>query len=127
MMAKLNFNSHELVQFVPPMGFIDYCYLQLNSRVVLSDSGSISEESSLLGFKAITLRDSMERPEALEAGSILMSGLSEHRVMEAIDFIQETGWKPSVPEDYLIDNTSERVLNLILSTYHVRDFWSGRR
>ncbi len=127
MMAMGNFISHRLVKFIEPTGFIDYCKLQINSRVVLSDSGSISEESSILRFKAITLRDSMERPEALETGSILMSGLDSNRVIESIEYLDALGIIGSTPEDYLIENSSERVLNFILSTYHVRNFWYGRR
>jgi UDP-N-acetylglucosamine 2-epimerase (non-hydrolysing) len=127
MMAMGNFISHQLVKFIEPTGFIDYCKLQLNSRVVLSDSGSVSEESALLNFKAITLRDSMERPEALEAGTILMSGLNADRTISAIEFLQSNVAEIVVPEDYLITNSSDRVLNFIQSTFHVRDFWSGRR
>ena len=127
MMNKRAYDHHELVRFVEPLGFIDYCNLQVNAKLVLSDSGSISEESSILRFKAITLRDSMERPEALEAGSILMSGLDSNRVTESIKYLDALEAVESTPEDYLIDNSSERVLNFILSTYHVRNFWFGRR
>lgn len=127
MLTRINFETHPLIKFVTPLGFSDYCKLQLNARIVLSDSGSISEESSLMNFKAITLRDSMERPEALEAGSILMSGLNATRVIQAIKFLQNSSTSIPVPDDYIIENTSERVLNFILSTFHVRDFWSGRR
>ena len=127
MMAMGNFISHQLVKFIEPTGFIDYCKLQINSRVVLSDSGSISEESALLNFKAITLRDSMERPEALEAATILMSGLNADRTISSIEFLQSNVAEIEVPEDYLITNSSDRVLNFIQSTFHVRDFWSGRR
>lgn len=127
MMAKEHFEPHALVRFVQPLGFIDYCKLQLGARIVLSDSGSISEESAILGFRAITVRDSMERPEALEVGSVLMSGLSAARIIAAIEYTESNSFQASVPADYLISNSSERVLNFILSTYHVRDFWSGRR
>jgi len=127
MMAMGNFISHKLVKFIEPTGFHDYCKLQINSRVVLSDSGSISEESALLNFRAITLRDSMERPEAMEAGSILMSGLNADRTISAIEFLQSNIVEIVVPDDYLITNSSDRVLNFIQSTFHVRDFWSGRR
>jgi UDP-N-acetylglucosamine 2-epimerase (non-hydrolysing) len=126
MLAKNSFDFHKLVKFVQPFGFIDYCQLQLNAKVVLSDSGSISEESALLNFKAITLRDSMERPEALESGSIVMSGLMSERVISAINFLRENSSTISIPDDYQIMNSSDRVLNFIQSTYFVRDFWSGR-
>ena len=127
MMAKESFTLHELVNLVTPLGFIDYCKLQLNAIVVLSDSGSISEECALLNIKAVTLRDSMERPEALEAGTIIMSGLNATRVLSAIELLQTTSTQIPIPVDYQINNTSDRVLNFIQSTYHVRDFWSGRR
>jgi UDP-N-acetylglucosamine 2-epimerase (non-hydrolysing) len=127
MMAKGVYQNHELVNFVEPLGFIDYCNLQINARVVLSDSGSISEESSILKFKAITLRDSMERPEALETGAILMSGINPDRVIESLGYMDSLVLETSVPDDYRIENTSDRVLNFILSTHHVRNFWSGRR
>jgi UDP-N-acetylglucosamine 2-epimerase (non-hydrolysing) len=127
MLSKANIEANALVNFVTPLGFADYCKLQLNSRMVLSDSGSISEESALMNFKAITLRDSIERPEALEVGSILMSGLNSTRVIQAIEFLEHPSGPVPVPEDYLINNFSERVLNFIYSTFHVRDFWSGRR
>lgn len=127
MMAKESFTLHELVNLVTPLGFIDYCKLQINSIVVLSDSGSISEECAILNFKAVTLRDSMERPEALEAGTIIMSGLNAARVISAIDLLQSASTQIPTPVDYQISNTSDRVLKFIQSTYHVRDFWSGRR
>lgn len=127
MMDKGSFELHKLVNLAPPFSFSDYCNLQMNSIVVLSDSGSISEESALLDFKAVTLRDSIERPEALEAATILMSGLNADRVTSAIDLLQSTSTQISIPEDYEIGNTSERVLKFILSTYHARNFWSGIR
>jgi UDP-N-acetylglucosamine 2-epimerase (non-hydrolysing) len=127
MLTNANIETNELINLITPVGFSDYCKLQLNSKIVLSDSGSISEESSLLNFRAITLRDSMERPEALEAGSILMSGLNATRVIQAIEFLENSSDPVSIPEDYLINNFSERVLNFIHSTFHLRDFWSGRR
>lgn len=127
MLNKTSIETNTLINFVTPLGFADYCKLQLNARVVLSDSGSISEESALMNFKAITLRDSMERPEALESGSILMSGLNASRVIQAIRYLEKSSEVVPVPDDYLIENSSERVLNFIQSTFHVRDFWSGRR
>lgn len=127
MMFKGNYQNHECVNFVEPLGFTDYCKLQLNARLVLSDSGSVSEESSILQFKAITLRDSMERPEALETGSVLMSGLNADRVIESIEYMDSSKTVITVPDDYRIENSSDRVVNFILSTHHVSNFWSGRR
>ena len=126
-LSQGNFEAHPDVKFIQPLGFIDYCNLQTNAKVVLSDSGSVSEESALLNFKAITIRDSMERPEALEVGTILMSGLNPEFVKEAIKYLETVDSKRSVPEDYAIQDSSDRVLNFLFSTHHVRDFWLGIR
>lgn len=126
-LAQGNFRAHAEVKFIQPLGFVDYCNLQTNARIVLSDSGSVSEESALLNFKAITIRDSMERPEALEVGSVLMSGLNPEFVKAAIKYLEMTDTKRSIPEDYEIQDSSDRVLNFLFSTHHVRDFWSGIR
>ena len=93
--------------------------------MVLSDSGTISEESAILGFPAITIRDSMERPEALEAGSIVMSGLEKSRLIETIELVETS--KPSIviPAEYQIPDTSTRIVNFLLSTVHQHAFWNG--
>jgi len=127
MMGKSEYQIHKSVNFIQPLGFINFCNLQKHAYLVLSDSGSISEESAILQFKAITLRDSMERPEALETGTIMMSGLSSERVINSIEYMAASTSEISIPNDYQIENTSERVLNFIFSTYHVRDFWCGAR
>jgi UDP-N-acetyl-L-fucosamine synthase len=111
-----------------PFGFFDYVRLQQDAYCVLSDSGTISEESSILRFPAVTLRDSIERPEALEAGSIVTTGLDPAVVTEAIDLVvaqHEAGEVPPVPADYQIINTSQRVVNLIRSTAHAHRAWTG--
>lgn len=127
MMNRSEIEANPLIKFLKPFGFIDYCNLQCNAAMVLSDSGSISEESALLNFKALTLRDSMERPEALEAGTIEMTGLESERVIAAIDRTLAWDSQVAIPIDYQITNTSERVINFIRSTQHVRDFWAGIR
>ena len=119
--------ANPLLQFHSPFGFIDYSSLQMNARLVISDSGSISEEAAILGFNAITIRDSMERPEALEKGSILMSGLNVTGVLESIS-IAETLEAPSeIPDEYLVSDTSRRVISFISSTIRQHSFWSGLR
>ncbi len=117
--------NNPMLSFHEPFGFLDYVKLQENARLVLSDSGTISEESAILGFPAITIRDSMERPEALEAGSIVMSGIEESRLLEAVELIETS--KPSVviPAEYQIPDTSTRVVNFLISTVHQHTFWNG--
>lgn len=124
---SLSVASHPLIQFNEPFGFFDYNKLQKEARIVLSDSGSVSEESVILGFPAITIRDSMERPEALESGSIIMSGISRRGILEAVEVLEGTLLKVSVPLDYLVPDTSARVINFIASTVHQHPFWSGLR
>ena len=118
----------EGLMFHKPLGFIDYVRLQQDALCVLSDSGTISEESSVLGFPAVTLRDSIERPEALDTGSIVMTGLDPENVIEAVQVVitDQTAGK-HVPADYAIDNCSERAVRFILSTYRRHNQWSGLR
>lgn len=118
---------HELVQFHEPFGFLDYNKLQLGSACVLSDSGSIAEESSILGFPAVTLRGAIERPEALDTGSILMVDVEPERVVAGVRIAMARCDSREVPMDYCIPNTSERVVNFILSTAAGHRFWSGLR
>lgn len=118
---------HSLVRFHPPLGFLDYNRLQLSSACTLSDSGTISEESTMLGFPAVTLRSSIERPEALDTGAITMTDLDPSRVVAGVRFAMERGRSPGLPSDYAVTNTSERVVNFILSTAHQHRFWSGLR
>jgi UDP-N-acetylglucosamine 2-epimerase (non-hydrolysing) len=99
-----------------PLGFHDYVHLQMNARCVLSDSGTISEESAILGFPAVTLRDSIERPEALDAGTILMAGIDPHRTVAAVQIALSSKPPISLPAEYSIADTSTRVLGFIAST-----------
>ena len=125
--AELNLDFNSLVEFHPPFGFFDYNKLQVNSRLVLSDSGSISEESAILGFRAITIRDSMERPEALESASIVLAGIEPEGIIRAISITESNVGKPYPPDEYLIENTTERVVKFIASTLQQHSFWSGLR
>lgn len=118
--------------FSEPLGFHDYNKLQLSAACVLSDSGTIAEESTLLGFPAVTLRDSIERPEALDTGGILMTGLDADDVVAAVGMAMAAGRDRGgpgrlTPEDYLIANTSERVVAFIQSTARRHHQWDGIR
>jgi len=119
------------VVFHEPFGFHDFNRLQLGAACVLSDSGTIAEESTILGFAAITLRDSIERPEALDTGGIVMTGLDAHDVAEAVRVAMLArlvhGVSEITPNDYLIENTSSRAVNFILSTARRHKMWAGLR
>ncbi len=116
----------EGVVFHDPLGFLDYNHLQTKAACVLSDSGTISEESTILDFPAVTLRDSIERPEALDTGSIIMTGLDPSNVLEAVAIAMAQPTR-EIPADYRITNTSERVVNFIVSTVKRHRQWSGLR
>ena len=104
--------------FHRPFGFHDYVKLQLEARLVLSDSGTISEESSLLGFPAITLRDFIERPEALDTAAIVTSGLHRTNVLTAVRLVLAQPTAPTVPVDYQVIDTARRVVSFITGTSH---------
>lgn len=117
------------IEFLDPFGFHDYNKLQLEAACVLSDSGTISEESSILGFPAVTLRDSIERPEALDAGTILMTGLNSEDVVRNVQAAIEQGseHRRPCPAGYEIPDTSLRVLNFLLSTVNRHSDWANMR
>lgn len=116
------------IDFMEPFGFHDYNKLQLESACVLSDSGTISEESSILGFPAVTLRDSIERPEALESGSIMMTGLEVGDVIRTVGIaIADGPVTSSHPAGYEVNDTSNRVVRYITSTGGRHHQWAGIR
>ena len=124
----------ERVQWAKPFGFHDYNHLQMHAYCAISDSGTIAEESSILDFPAITPRDAIERPEAMDTGNIIVTGLDEDTIRGGIDAAvtlherrKAAGIDPVVPTDYRIMNTSERVVKLILGTAKLSNGWDGIR
>lgn len=122
------------VQYMKPFGFLDYNNLQQNAFCAVSDSGTIAEEASILGFPAITPRDAIERPEGLDVGCIIATGLDTGTILNGIetattlfDERQKIGRAHPVPVDYCIDNTSERVVSLIIGTAKLSNSWDGIR
>ena len=118
---------HPLITFHQPFGFLDYNKLQLEAACVLSDSGTIAEESSILGFPAVTLRGAIERPEALDTGAITMVDVAPDRVVAGMEWAMTQGRSHEAPADYCVSNTSERVVNFIVSTAAGHKQWSGLR
>lgn len=122
------------IRWMEPFGFHDYNKLQMEAFCTISDSGTIVEESSILGFPAVTPRDAIERPEGLDAGCMILTGLDCDAILNGVDAVtrmfeeqQVAGTLGSVPADYCITNTSERVVSLILGTALLSNAWDGIR
>lgn len=116
------------VRFHKPFGFTDYVHLQMNAKCTISDSGTISEESAILSFPAVSIRQSMERPEAQDSGSIILTGYDSDIILNSIKLVIaefKSGSSTQVPEDYLIPNTSWRVLKLIMGNTKLSNKWHG--
>jgi len=116
------------IQFLKPFGFLDYVHLQQHALCTLSDSGTISEESSILGFPAISLRQSMERPEAQDCGSIILTGFDPDIILDSISLVikeQNDRTVFSIPQDYQIEDTSWRVIKLIIGNSKLSNLWNG--
>jgi len=119
MIDKKNIEMHKNVHFLKPLGFNDYNALQMRSFAVLSDSGTISEESSTLNFRALNIRDAHERPEAMEEASVMMVGLNPERIMQGLEQLQyqKVGKERNfrAVADYSMPNVSEKMVRIILS------------
>jgi UDP-N-acetylglucosamine 2-epimerase (non-hydrolysing) len=123
-----NIEMDKRIQFLKPLGFFDYVNLQQNSKCVISDSGTISEESSILGFPAIMIRAAHERPEGMDEGSFVMSGLDKNRIVESLNMVInqfDAGNIPKIVYDYDVGNVSLKVSRIILSyiDYINRTVW----
>lgn len=114
--AKNNIQFHPLISNVPPLGFFDYVNLQKKSFIVLSDSGTISEESAMMGFPAVSIRTSTERPEAVDAGTIVLGGITEDQILNSIEIARGLhDIDIQQPFEYEVKNTSDRVIKVIQS------------
>lgn len=126
--ARLKLPLDDRILLASPFGYIDYNKLQLHAKCVLSDSGTISEEAAIMGFPAVTIRDSMERPEAMETGHIEMCGLGEHEVLASVErALSGAPLIRALPDGYEVDNFSERVLRFVMSTVKRHADWMGLR
>lgn len=117
-----------LIRFLKPFGFTDYVHLQMNALCTISDSGTISEESAILNFPAVSLRNSMERPEAQDAGTIILTGFNVSTVLNAVELAMKekvSQIQKLVPADYLVPDTSWRVLKLIHGLPELSNKWHG--
>jgi UDP-N-acetylglucosamine 2-epimerase (non-hydrolysing) len=116
------------IRFLKPFGFSDYVNLQMNALCTISDSGTISEESAILSFPAVSIRQSMERPEAQDAGTIILTGLNTDIVIDSVKLTIEEhkqGKYQQIAPDYMIENTSWRVLKLIMGNTLLSNKWNG--
>ncbi|MCM0647436.1 UDP-N-acetylglucosamine 2-epimerase (non-hydrolyzing) [Clostridium swellfunianum] len=117
------------IEFLKPLGLFDYIKLQMNAICVISDSGTITEESSILNFPAVTIRQAHERPEGMDEGTLIMSGLKSERVLQSIDIVtsqyEENKHSFRIVQDYDVDNVSKKVVRIIMSytDYINRTVW----
>ena len=131
---ELNVSENSRVRFVKPLGFLDYIKLQKEAYCVVSDSGTLTEEASLLGFPGVMIRDAHERPEGVDVGTLIMSGLIPERLLDSVSVVVEqaadiaTGKTNALvpPKDYLANDVARKVVRIILSYTHYidRTVWS---
>ena len=119
-LESINRNDlNPLIQFLKPLGFFDYNKMQQNAYCVISDSGTITEESSIMNFPAITIRQAHERPEGMDEGTLIMSGLKKHRILQSIDIVvnqsSQTARATKIASDYNVNNFSLKAVRSIIS------------
>lgn len=115
---KRNFRFHPLVKNLPPFGFFDYCSLQKNALCVLSDSGTLAEECSMLDFTAVSIRTSTERPEVIDQGNMIVSGITEDSILQASNLAIEmtkNGFQASKVSDYMDEKVAKKIIKIIQS------------
>jgi UDP-N-acetyl-L-fucosamine synthase len=121
-------NLDKRLQFLKPLGFFDFVHLQMNALCTLSDSGTISEESAILSFPAVSIRQSMERPEAQDTGSIILTGFDKRSVLDSVALVRKEFQQERervIPVDYQVPDTSWRVLKLIMGNARLSNKWWG--
>ncbi|WP_070328411.1 non-hydrolyzing UDP-N-acetylglucosamine 2-epimerase [Exiguobacterium aurantiacum] len=126
MISKKKIQFHKNIITLKPLGFIDYNNLQINAKAVLSDSGTISEETSILGLRSLNIREAHERPEAMEESTTMMVGLEIDRILQGLKELEDNVNMPkSIVEDYNVNNVSWKVLRILISytDYVKRNVW----
>jgi UDP-N-acetylglucosamine 2-epimerase (non-hydrolysing) len=128
MIEEKGIKFNPLIQTLKPLGFIDYNKLQIESKVVLSDSGTISEESSILKFNALNIREAHERPEAMEEAAVMMVGLKKDRILQGIELLGSSSSKVNDVSDYNNKIVSDKVIKIIISyiDYIKDNVWKDR-
>jgi len=124
MIEERGFKFDSLIRQLKPFGFFDYNKLQLNAFCVLSDSGTLSEESAILGFPAVLIRTSTERPEVLDKGTIVIGGITKEDIAQAVELSRamlENKQETALPNDYFDENVSRKVVKIIQSYTKIID------
>jgi UDP-N-acetyl-L-fucosamine synthase len=127
-LLALNYEQHPAVKLHSPFGYFDYMKLQSAACCVLSDSGTISEEAAIVGFPAVTVRNAMERPEAMDTGTVILTGVDREMISNCVDVAVAqwvSGARPESPPEYRIENFSQRVVDLVIGTTRLSKRWSG--
>lgn len=128
-LKELKYKFNKKIIFLKPLSFSDYLNLQINANIVLSDSGTISEESSILNFPALNIREAHERPEAMEESSVMMTGVNSERIFQAMYILSEQKRHEkrtlNIVQDYDVNNVSEKILRIIISytDYIKKNIW----